>query len=131
MCSTYFRFVSTSYGYLGCRTPKGLSTQAGMLTPAQLRAARALLGWSRDQLAETSGTSAETVKGFELRGTDPKLSTLNAWRRALEKGGVLFVEPDPLGEGLGPGVRLRSILTPRSNLAKAPGEAQRKGGKKR
>ena len=83
-------------------------TQGRMLTPAQLRAARALLNWSREDLAGKSGIAAETVKGFELRGTDPKLSTLNAWRRALEVGGVVFIDPNPLGgDEHGPGVRLR------------------------
>jgi transcriptional regulator with XRE-family HTH domain len=75
-----------------------------MLTPAQLRAARALLSWSRDDLATKSGTHAETIKGFESRGSDPKLSTLNKWKRALETGGVIFVDDDTT---YGPGVRLR------------------------
>jgi transcriptional regulator with XRE-family HTH domain len=84
--------------------------QRSMLTPAQLRAARALLGWSRDELAAKSGTAAETVQGFESRGTDPKLSTLNKWRRALEIGGVVFIDPNPMGgDELGPGVRLRVL----------------------
>ena len=76
-----------------------------MLTPAQLRAARALLGWARVTLAKRSGTAAETVQDFEARGSDPRLSTLIAWRRALEDAGVEFIEA---GEGKGPGVRLRS-----------------------
>ena len=41
-----------------------------MLTPAQLRAARALVGWSRETLAEKAGVSAQTVTGFELLGAD-------------------------------------------------------------
>jgi transcriptional regulator with XRE-family HTH domain len=76
-----------------------------MLTPAQLRAARALLGWSRDELATKSGVSAETTKGFERRGTDPKMGTVQKWRRALEQAGVIFIEPD---DTAGPGVRLRT-----------------------
>jgi transcriptional regulator with XRE-family HTH domain len=72
--------------------------------PEQLRAARALLGWSRDVLAEQSGTAAETVQGFESRGSDPKLGTVHKWRRALEAAGVRFIDPD---EHDGPGVRLR------------------------
>jgi transcriptional regulator with XRE-family HTH domain len=85
-----------------------------MLTPAQLRAARALLGWSRDDLATKSGTATETIQGFESRGSDPKLSTLNRWRRALEIGGVVFIEPNPMGgDELGPGVRLRSAKVKR------------------
>ena len=79
-------------------------TQASVLTPAQLRAARALLGWSREDLADKSGVGAETVKNFELRGSDPKLGTVNKWRRALEQAGVTFLEES---ESDGPGVRLK------------------------
>jgi transcriptional regulator with XRE-family HTH domain len=79
-------------------------TQAAVLTPAQLRAARALLGWSREDLADKSEVGAETVKNFELRGSDPKLGTVNKWRRALEQAGVTFLEES---ETDGPGVRLK------------------------
>jgi transcriptional regulator with XRE-family HTH domain len=79
-------------------------TERVMLTPAQLRAARALLGWSRDELAKHSGTAAETIQGFESRGSDPKLGTVNKWRRALEAAGVRFIDADDVD---GPGVRLR------------------------
>jgi transcriptional regulator with XRE-family HTH domain len=79
-------------------------TQTGMLTPEQLRAARALVGWSRDDLAKKSATSAETVKGFEGRGTDPKMGTVLKWRRALEAGGVEFIDETEMS---GPGVRLK------------------------
>jgi len=75
-----------------------------MMTPAQLRAARALLGWSRDTLAEKSGTAGETVQGFESRGSDPKRSTLIKWTRALEAAGVVLIDEDA---ELGPGVRLQ------------------------
>ena len=75
-----------------------------MLTPLQLRAARVLAGWSRADLAKASGTAAETVQGFEARGSDPKLTTVNKWRRALERAGVILIDPDAEA---GPGVRLR------------------------
>jgi transcriptional regulator with XRE-family HTH domain len=74
------------------------------MTPAQLRAARALLNWSRAVLAEKSGTSAEAVQWFESRGGDPKLSTTLKWRKALQKAGVVLIDADAEG---GPGVRLR------------------------
>jgi transcriptional regulator with XRE-family HTH domain len=77
-----------------------------MLTPAQLRAARALLGWSREELAAKSGLGAETVKNFELRGSDPKMGTVQKWRRALEVAGVTFIEET---EADGPGVRLKKV----------------------
>ena len=77
-----------------------------MLTPAQLRAARALVGWSRETLAEAAGVSAQTVTGFELLGADSKISTLNKIRRALEAAGVEFIDEDAETKR-GPGVRLR------------------------
>jgi ribosome-binding protein aMBF1 (putative translation factor) len=79
-----------------------------MLTPEQLRAARALVGWSREDLAKKSATSAETVKGFEGRGTDPKTGTVLKWRRALEGAGVILIDPDAKSDEGGPGVRMRS-----------------------
>jgi ribosome-binding protein aMBF1 (putative translation factor) len=78
--------------------------QPGMLTPAQLRAARALLGWSRDDLAVKSRTALETVQGFESRGADSRSSTLLKWQRALEVAGVEFIYA---ADGKGPGVRLK------------------------
>jgi transcriptional regulator with XRE-family HTH domain len=66
--------------------------------------ARLFLGWSRDTLAVKSGTSAPTVQAFEAPGSDPKLSTLNKWYRALEGAGVEFIDEDA---ERGPGVRLQ------------------------
>jgi transcriptional regulator with XRE-family HTH domain len=75
-----------------------------MMTPAQLRAARALLDWSRERLAEESDTYVNTVRNFENGGSDPKRSTLIAWRTALAKAGVEFTDET---EEHGPGLRLR------------------------
>jgi transcriptional regulator with XRE-family HTH domain len=79
-----------------------------MLTPAQLRAARALVGWSRERLGEEAGVAAETVKRFEFWGSNPKLGTVNKWRRALEAAGVDFIDTDAKSFEGGPGVRLRA-----------------------
>jgi transcriptional regulator with XRE-family HTH domain len=78
--------------------------QQSMVTPAQLRAARALVDWSREELADKSGVSSETVKRFEFRGSNPKLTTVLAWRRTLQRAGVEFIDDDG-AKGLG--VRLR------------------------
>jgi transcriptional regulator with XRE-family HTH domain len=86
-------------------------TNSGMLTPPQLRAARALAGWSREDLAERSGTAAETVKRFEAKGADPKLSTMNKWRAALARAGVEFLDPE---NGKGEGVRFNTARGRRS-----------------
>jgi transcriptional regulator with XRE-family HTH domain len=70
----------------------------------QLRAARALLGWSQTQLAEKAGLSLPTVKRVENVG-GARVSDLarHALQRALETGGVDFIDEN----GGGPGVRLR------------------------
>jgi transcriptional regulator with XRE-family HTH domain len=75
-----------------------------MLLPRQLRAARILAGMSRPQLAKKAGGSASAVEQFERGLTDPKQLTVERWRRALERAGVVFIEQD--GQH-GPGVRLR------------------------
>jgi transcriptional regulator with XRE-family HTH domain len=79
-------------------------TKLVMLTPIQLRMARVAAGWSRQKLAKASKTSADTITDFEVRGSNPKLLTVMAWRRALEKAGIVFIEPD---DQMGPGVRLQ------------------------
>ncbi|WP_237182118.1 helix-turn-helix transcriptional regulator [Roseomonas marmotae] len=71
--------------------------------PAQVRAARGLLGWSQDQLAAASGVPKRTVARLELGEGTPQRRTLAAIRTALEAAGVIFVEEN----GEGPGVRLR------------------------
>jgi transcriptional regulator with XRE-family HTH domain len=77
-----------------------------MLTPDQLRAARALVKWSREDLSDNSGVAAVTIKGFELLGADSKISTLNKLRRALEVAGVEFIDDGHKSDEGGPGVRL-------------------------
>lgn len=74
-----------------------------MITPAQCRAARALIEWSRDQLAETSMVALRTIVDFERGAREPRVVTLDAIQRALEAAGVIFVAEN----GEGPGVRLK------------------------
>ena len=62
------------------------------------------MGWSRETLAVKSGVPAITTRQFETGQTDPKLTTVNKWRRTLEKAGVIFVDPN---YEHGPGVILR------------------------
>ena len=79
-------------------------SKSAMLIPSQLRAARALLDWSRQDLADRSGTSPAAIQNFEALGSDPKLSTLRKWRQALETAGVEFLDGDA---ARGAGVRHR------------------------
>jgi transcriptional regulator with XRE-family HTH domain len=77
------------------------------LTAAQCRAARALLDWSREQLAEASRVALRTIVDFERGARSPRDVTVEALRRALEAAGVIFVEEN----GGGAGVRLRKGAT--------------------
>jgi DNA-binding XRE family transcriptional regulator len=73
-----------------------------MTTPAQIRAARALLDWTQADLAAKAGISPTSINTIEREKGDPKLSTLNAIRHALEQAGVEFQDGDK------PGVRIRT-----------------------
>jgi transcriptional regulator with XRE-family HTH domain len=79
------------------------------MSPELLRAARALLNWTREDLATRSGTSAETVRYYESRGGDPRFSTIQAWVRAFQKAGVEFIAAS---DGWGEGLRFRSPRKP-------------------
>jgi DNA-binding XRE family transcriptional regulator len=67
----------------------GLKNMA--ITPAQCQAARALLSWSQQDLAEHAGVELRTIHYFE-KGRTPLRMTLNAITKALEDAGVLFLE---------------------------------------
>jgi transcriptional regulator with XRE-family HTH domain len=71
------------------------------LSPAQCRAARGLVDWSQDRLADASRVSAVTIRNFEGGKISPHRATLDALQRALQEAGVEFTNGDA------PGVRLR------------------------
>ena len=73
------------------------------MTPAQCRAARALIGMSQDDLVRASGVAKATVAAFELSQRSPYPRTLSTIRTALEAAGVIFLPEN----GNGPGVALR------------------------
>jgi transcriptional regulator with XRE-family HTH domain len=70
----------------------------------QSRAARGLLGWSQQKLADMASVSLATVQFFETNKREPIPNNLTAMRRSLEDGGVEFI---PARNGKGVGVRLR------------------------
>jgi transcriptional regulator with XRE-family HTH domain len=78
-----------------------------MITGPQIRAARALLGWSGADLARRAGISYPTVQRAETATGIPgmRLYNLIALQRALEAGGVIFLAQGEQRDG-GPGVRL-------------------------
>ena len=61
-----------------------------VITPATCRAARALLDWSRETLAEASHVGLRTLVDFERGAREPHYATQEALRRALEAAGVQF-----------------------------------------
>ena len=74
-----------------------------MITAAQCRAARGLLGWSQLDLAKFAGIGVVTVHQLEASSSQPRRATLEVVRRAFESAGVEFIDAN----GGGPGVRLR------------------------
>lgn len=77
-----------------------------MITPAQIRAARALLGWKQTDLSAASQISEISIKNIERGATDPRMSTMRLIQQAFEANGVLFLEPGDTRTG-GAGVRLK------------------------
>ena len=75
----------------------------------QIRAARAVLGWSAEDLARKSSVSLRTIRRAELSDVRTNMTVPNeqAVRRALEAAGVDFIDEN----GGGPGVRLRKRTT--------------------
>ena len=62
-----------------------------MITPAQIRGARAMLGLTQKELAERAGLSATALVNIEIGASDPKASTLIAIQTALEEAGIEFL----------------------------------------
>ena len=73
------------------------------ISAAQCRAARALVGISREQLAASAGVPSRTLADFELSNTGTRAGTIDKLVQALEAAGVEFIEQN----GGGAGVRLR------------------------
>ncbi len=73
---------------------------AAPVLTAQIRAARGLLRWTQATLAHRAGVSAVTLNMIENETVRPRDATLAAIRRALEGGGVQFLEEDGIGVGV-------------------------------
>ena len=76
-----------------------------MLSSAQIRAARALLRWSAEDLARNSALGVTTIRRAELAegATSMTVSNNLAVRRTFEMAGVEFIDEN----GGGAGVRLK------------------------
>ena len=76
-----------------------------MITPSQVRMARAALGWGVRDLGKRAGIAANTVSRFE-NGFGAMVETLVRIQETLETAGIVFISADQQG---GPGVRLRDV----------------------
>jgi transcriptional regulator with XRE-family HTH domain len=72
-------------------------------SPAQLRAARSLLGWSQAELGKRAGISANGVSLIESGRVDPHVTTLEALVKAFEEADIEFIagdDADPAAVGV-------------------------------
>lgn len=75
-----------------------------MIDDRQIKAARALVGWSQSELASAAGLSLPTVKRMETLGPGrSSAANVDAVQKALTAIGVTFIPEN----GGGVGVRLR------------------------
>jgi predicted transcriptional regulator len=65
-----------------------------MITAAQCRSARTLLGWSVSRLASAASVSQCDIDDFELERCMPRAATRRTIRCALEAAGMVFVPYD-------------------------------------
>ena len=81
-----------------------------MLQTAQIRAARALLGWNQDDLAKAAKVSIATIRRIEGQEGPVMgyVSTLMGIQSAFEQAGIRFLDNDAGG---GIGVRLSTPKT--------------------
>lgn len=76
------------------------------LTPKHVRAARALLAWSQQDLAKNAGVATSTIADFERGHRTPVANNAHAIRGALETAGVRFL---PTGAVIGPPIPTMDI----------------------
>jgi transcriptional regulator with XRE-family HTH domain len=81
--------------------------QEGLITSAQIRAARGALGWSVYQLAELTDVSPATIKRYELADGVPKSRKghLRSIRAVFERAGIEFIG----SPGDRPGIRIQTL----------------------
>ena len=71
-----------------------------LICAAQVRAARAWLNWTQDELAERSGISQKSIARLELERSVPYASTLVKLRQTFEAAGVQFQFDGMIGKGI-------------------------------
>jgi transcriptional regulator with XRE-family HTH domain len=83
-----------------------------MITGAQIRAARAFLGWTMADLNKAAGVGISTIQEVEKIDGEPRVISTHQWRSdardealtkirsALEKAGITFLLETAQGVGL-------------------------------
>jgi transcriptional regulator with XRE-family HTH domain len=76
-----------------------------MISSRQIKAARALLSWKGQDLADKSGVGVATLRRYEAQDGMPNANkfVIKAIKTCLEEAGIIF-SGDPLTD---PGVKLR------------------------
>ena len=73
-----------------------------MITSAQIRAARAMLDWSREQLSAGSGVGISALMRLESSDGVPSgnIKTFESVQRTFEKAGIEFIGTPQSGAGV-------------------------------
>jgi transcriptional regulator with XRE-family HTH domain len=71
-----------------------------MISAAQCRAARSLLNWSQQKLADEAGVGVVTIRQLEAGTHQPRQATLQVVRHRLEAAGVRFIDENGGGAGV-------------------------------
>jgi hypothetical protein len=90
-----------------------------MLTGEQVKAARALLDWSEEKLADEARLAPDVIKHFEEGHPNGRSTTSDVLRRTLEAAGAEFIaengsvcvhfRANPTEEGMEPQLRKNSL----------------------
>jgi hypothetical protein len=89
-----------------------------MITGRQIRAARALLNWKQEMLAEKALVALTALKRLESeRGLGTHEGTRDQVRRTLEAAGILFMESD---RGRGVMLLNEATVEPVKRTARSP-----------
>src|SRR5260370_18374518 len=94
-----------------------------MVTSRKVRAARALLGWTQELLADKALVALTALKRLESDRLLVRDATRDAVRKALEAAGIVF-----LSSGRGQGAMLVRQETKKPDTEALNGEANDRGG---
>jgi transcriptional regulator with XRE-family HTH domain len=82
-----------------------------LITPAQCRGGRGLLGMTQPALASGANLGLSTIVDFERSRRSVSSQAVEMIRHALEQAGIEFIDEN----GGGPGVRLRNRRRPKQH----------------